>query len=425
MRLRIVAALLLGGLWWGCRSHEGAFRSLSFSDAQAEAKQTKTLVLVDFFTTWCGPCKRLDQATWPDADVRAWIKGHAVAIRVDAEKDEKLASRYHVESYPTILLVRADGTEAGRIVGFRKPAEFVAEANDLLAGRDEIARARAAVKADTKGDPELHMKLGMTLAERGKQAEALKEYLWAFDHGLGSPGFTGVRRSFLLSYLVNLGGRYRPAMAALRSRRARLADAVAAGDGSFDTIADLTSIDGALDEKTRTLELYDRLSAKGGASDKARAQLFGEVVDLLIEHKRYQDVLAGAPDPVATVAKDIEQARTIVKYLGELPKEEREETVGYFRKSAIEKAGRFYEACLGANHPDVAGRLVEAALDCAATGETCSLLMDHAVRAGHPESAHAVAAAGRKRIGWWHHADRTAINKAEAALAAPAPHHGT
>jgi len=48
-------------------------------------------------------------------------------------------------------------------------------------------------------DPSARMQFGVALAQKGKDAEALTEFLWCFDHGLeAGPAFTGVRLSFLL-----------------------------------------------------------------------------------------------------------------------------------------------------------------------------------------------------------------------------------
>src|SRR5882724_1309085 len=43
------------------------FRSIAFDAACAAAKSEGKLVFIDFYTTWCEPCKRLDKDTWTDA----------------------------------------------------------------------------------------------------------------------------------------------------------------------------------------------------------------------------------------------------------------------------------------------------------------------------------------------------------------------
>ena len=121
---------------------EEPFGAGSFQSACSLAGKTKRIVLVDFYTTWCGPCKKLDETTWKDSAVRAWLTRTAVSRKIDAEKQTALAAKYKISAYPTILLLKPDGTEIDRLVGFREPKTFLTEVKQALAGQDSIARAK-------------------------------------------------------------------------------------------------------------------------------------------------------------------------------------------------------------------------------------------------------------------------------------------
>ncbi len=85
----------------------------------------KQLVLVDVYTDWCGWCKKLDQEVFADARV-AEAARDLVAIRVDAEKGgEKVAERYSVEGFPTILFVDGSGNVVKRVDGYVDAAEML------------------------------------------------------------------------------------------------------------------------------------------------------------------------------------------------------------------------------------------------------------------------------------------------------------
>ena len=45
------------------------FSDSTFKDACQQASTDQKLVFIDFYTTWCGPCKLLDKNTWTDAEV--------------------------------------------------------------------------------------------------------------------------------------------------------------------------------------------------------------------------------------------------------------------------------------------------------------------------------------------------------------------
>ena len=148
---------------------EGPFRDLTLDQArQAAADAGKRFVLVDFYTVWCGPCKKLDETTWRDQGVRNWLSKEAVCLKVDAEKDEALAAKYRINVYPTVLILRPDGSEIDRLVGYRDGKAFLADAREALAGNDSLSRARKKLEGANANDPSLRMSYGDALRRRGR-----------------------------------------------------------------------------------------------------------------------------------------------------------------------------------------------------------------------------------------------------------------
>ncbi|HJW73986.1 MAG TPA: cytochrome c biogenesis protein CcdA [Geothrix sp.] len=95
--------------------------------ALVRAKAEHKVVLVDIYAEWCAQCKELDEKTWPDAEVKAWIQQNAIAIRIDTDAKRKdLAEKLQIRSYPTVLLLDAEGRELRRSLGFQKAAAMKA-----------------------------------------------------------------------------------------------------------------------------------------------------------------------------------------------------------------------------------------------------------------------------------------------------------
>ena len=92
----------------------------------ALAKANGKLVLVDTYAQWCAQCKELDEKTWPDPELSAWIQANTVAVRIDTDKVRKdLAKKYVIPGYPTILVLDGQGKELGRSIGFQDPAAML------------------------------------------------------------------------------------------------------------------------------------------------------------------------------------------------------------------------------------------------------------------------------------------------------------
>jgi thiol:disulfide interchange protein DsbD len=93
----------------------------------ALAKANGRLVLVDTYAEWCAECKELDETTWQDPQITAWIREHAVAVRIDTFKTRKdLGTRFSIQGYPTVLLLDGNGKELRRSIGFLKPKDMLA-----------------------------------------------------------------------------------------------------------------------------------------------------------------------------------------------------------------------------------------------------------------------------------------------------------
>jgi thioredoxin 1 len=82
--------------------------------------ENNQLVLVDFWATWCGPCKMiapiLEQLSEDITDV--------TFVKVDVDNNPGLADKYDISSIPTIILFKG-GKQVDKITGFRPKNDFV------------------------------------------------------------------------------------------------------------------------------------------------------------------------------------------------------------------------------------------------------------------------------------------------------------
>lgn len=398
---------------------EGPFQDLTFVQALAAAKRDNKVVMIDFFTTWCVPCKKLDSTTWKDADVVAWLSQKAIALKLDAEKEVDLAKQHNINAYPTMLLLKPDGSEIGRIVGYKTPKEFLSQATDTLAGKNAITRAKEKVVGHEK-DPMARGNYADELAGAGRYEEALAEYLWCFDEGeRASPAYAGVRVSFLVSDIVNLGQRYPPAIKALEDRRDTAESRLLGAGGSDDDVRVVVALNRDLGFPQRNLVLHDTLKRMKPLSVRMRYTFSHELLVPLVEARRYQDALDLFDNPPGYVTWSIKLHRSTPK----IDDHEDEQLNAMLASMEIErindlvsKCGKVYEALLGIGKPEMAATVATELIQFAPSGATYSTLTDLAVRAGSFDAARSMAEKGLKELP---EAEQGAVRQAQARIPMP------
>ena len=77
----------------------------------SQAKQENKIVFIDFYATWCVPCRMMDETTFRDPELAAFINEECVSYKVDVEKGNGpiLKEMFEAQSYPTLVFVSPDG----------------------------------------------------------------------------------------------------------------------------------------------------------------------------------------------------------------------------------------------------------------------------------------------------------------------------
>ncbi len=78
--------------------------------------------LVDFFATWCGPCKMLTPVL-EEADGKNTLKDVSI-VKIDVDQANELAAKYQINAVPTLLLFK-DGVLVKKVMGYQNINQLI------------------------------------------------------------------------------------------------------------------------------------------------------------------------------------------------------------------------------------------------------------------------------------------------------------
>lgn len=103
--------------------------TLNNDNWQTEVVNSKVPVFVDFWASWCGPCRALSPTIDKLADQFA---GKVKVGKLNTDESQEIAIRYGISSIPAILIFNGGEEPVDRTVGVRPEAEFVRMINRQL-----------------------------------------------------------------------------------------------------------------------------------------------------------------------------------------------------------------------------------------------------------------------------------------------------
>ncbi|MBL8087974.1 MAG: thioredoxin family protein [Chthonomonas sp.] len=103
----------------------------SLDEALALASQTNRPILVDFYATWCGPCKMLEANVFTTEKFKNF-SANMVLCRIDVDLQPQIAQKFMIEAMPTTILLSSSGAELGRFVGYVEVDEYLSNLKGFI-----------------------------------------------------------------------------------------------------------------------------------------------------------------------------------------------------------------------------------------------------------------------------------------------------
>lgn len=275
------------------------------------------VVLLDFWGTWCGPCRRVIPHL--DALYKKYKDQGLVVIGINHERDHDKVKAYANEHISYVVLLDADrefeeygirGIPAafyidreGKIryseVGYGPGVEREVERKikELLAGKEnaaavpklplqEFPASANGWKPPENPDPHKILREAQADARAQRYEDALAKHVWFHRNALKyRSSLSGVRLSFALSYWCRLGMMYPPALGKLKEIRDEAEEDVTNGRHVRESFRDLRAINKRVGEESRTKDIFVLPDAQN--ADVAK-EVYGLAQPALISAKEYK-----------------------------------------------------------------------------------------------------------------------------------------
>jgi thioredoxin-related protein len=111
---------------------------LPFDSGLAKAKAENKAIVADFYTTWCGWCKKMDATTFRDSGVVALFNQNFIGVRVNGDNagnfltyegermsERQLTQTLGVRGYPTYWFLDSEGKKIGPAPGYQPATSFI------------------------------------------------------------------------------------------------------------------------------------------------------------------------------------------------------------------------------------------------------------------------------------------------------------
>ncbi len=137
---KIFILFFLTSFFGGYGQKEINFIQDDYQNALKVAATSNKTIMIDAYTTWCGPCKMMSNNTFKDEETADFYNQNFINLKLDMEKNNgpALGVKYNVKAYPTIVFIDSKENIVYKSVGYIDGPTFLALGKDVIGGKKNI-----------------------------------------------------------------------------------------------------------------------------------------------------------------------------------------------------------------------------------------------------------------------------------------------
>lgn len=132
----ILGLIVLAGSFLGlhqpAKSSPEMINWYTYKEGTDQARRQNRNMVIYFHADWCTYCGQMEKETFHDAAVVDFLNNNAVAIKVDVDREKRIARQFGVRGLPATFLLLNNGQQVGPLSGFIPPRSYLAMLTKIL-----------------------------------------------------------------------------------------------------------------------------------------------------------------------------------------------------------------------------------------------------------------------------------------------------